>query len=186
MAYGVVLPVNGISLIWIASATSLPRPVKASQTGEKSSIPAVILRRTEHRQSSLFAGPLPPPEILKQYNQLVPDAAERILTMAETQAVHRRGIERMAIQSEAQQESWSLRFGTLILVLAFILAGFIGWLGNTTGATAIVIASLSALAGVFAVGSWSRRREREKKAQIMASTPQVPASAAGSHSDTEE
>ena len=55
----------------------------------------------------------------------------------------------MAIQSEAQQESWSLRFGTLILVLAFILAGFIGWLGNTTGATAIVIASLSALAGVF-------------------------------------
>ena len=141
---------------------------------------SVLLRRTEHLQASLFAGPLPPPEILEQYNRLVPDAAERILKMAEKQAAHRQGIERAAIQSELQREAWSLRFGTLILVLAFILAGIIGWLGNTTGATAIVLASLSALAGVFVTGSWSRRREREKKAQIMAPTPQPPVSSAGS------
>ena len=60
--------------------------------GEEEQHPgSVLLRRTEHLQSSLFAGPLPPPEILEQYNRLVPDAAERILTMAETQAAHRRG-----------------------------------------------------------------------------------------------
>lgn len=36
-----------------------------------------------------FSGQLPPPEILAKYNSVVPNAAERIITMAETQAADR-------------------------------------------------------------------------------------------------
>jgi len=34
-------------------------------------------------QAYSFSGPLPPPEILEKYNQVVPGLAERIITMAE-------------------------------------------------------------------------------------------------------
>ncbi|MFH1564357.1 MAG: DUF2335 domain-containing protein [bacterium] len=40
-----------------------------------------------------FSGPLPPPSILEKYNQIIPNAAERILVMAEKQSQHRRELE---------------------------------------------------------------------------------------------
>ena len=36
-----------------------------------------------------FSGPIPPPDALAQYNNIVPGAAERILKMAENQAAAR-------------------------------------------------------------------------------------------------
>lgn len=36
-----------------------------------------------------FSGPLPPPQILGQYDEVLPGAAERILRMAEKQQDHR-------------------------------------------------------------------------------------------------
>jgi uncharacterized membrane protein len=37
-----------------------------------------------------FSGPLPPPEVLAHYNEVVPGAAERILTLTEEQSAYRR------------------------------------------------------------------------------------------------
>ena len=37
--------------------------------------------RAEH-----YSGPLPPPQMLEQYNRAVPNGAERIMAMAEKQA----------------------------------------------------------------------------------------------------
>jgi hypothetical protein len=38
---------------------------------------------------SFFSGPLPPTEMLQEYNRLIPNGAERIMTMAESQSAHR-------------------------------------------------------------------------------------------------
>ncbi|MEO0986862.1 MAG: DUF2335 domain-containing protein [Cyanobacteria bacterium J06639_14] len=47
-------------------------------------------RRIEVTAASLnFSGPLPPPQILAQYNNAHPDAADRILKMAEREQQHR-------------------------------------------------------------------------------------------------
>ena len=40
-----------------------------------------------------FSGPLPPPLVLVQYNEAVPDAADRIIKMAESQSSHRQNLE---------------------------------------------------------------------------------------------
>jgi uncharacterized membrane protein len=40
--------------------------------------------------SAIFSGPLPPPASLEAYERILPGAAERILKMAEDEAVHRR------------------------------------------------------------------------------------------------
>src|SRR5882757_310595 len=44
-----------------------------------------------------WRGPLPPPDILKGYNDAVPDGAERILRMAEKQSQHRMDMEKKVI-----------------------------------------------------------------------------------------
>ncbi|MCL2659595.1 MAG: DUF2335 domain-containing protein [Acidobacteriaceae bacterium] len=43
-----------------------------------------------HSQSFMYSsGPLPPPDVLTQYDQVVPNGAERIMAMAEQQSRHR-------------------------------------------------------------------------------------------------
>lgn len=44
-------------------------------------------------QASAFSGPLPPPELLAKYNDVIPNGAERIMAMAERQSSHRERLE---------------------------------------------------------------------------------------------
>lgn len=57
-------------------------------------------RQIVERRSVTFCGPLPPPEILQQYNEILPGAANRIITMAEEQSSHRRILESKVINSD--------------------------------------------------------------------------------------
>lgn len=45
-------------------------------------------------QSMNYSGPIPPPDIIKDYENILPGSADRIISMAEKQADHRRDIEK--------------------------------------------------------------------------------------------
>ena len=72
-------------------------------------------------QSQSFTGPLPHPDILVKYNESVANGAERIMAMAESQAVHRMKLEEMALKGNIANQ-------TRGSIFAFIL-GFIGIAG---------------------------------------------------------
>jgi uncharacterized membrane protein len=67
-------------------------PQDKALTPLQSSETAVFAQKTE-LSYSVHSGPLPPPEDLAKYNMIVPDAAERILRMAEKQQAHRMELE---------------------------------------------------------------------------------------------
>lgn len=48
---------------------------------------------------SRFSGPLPHPEDLAKYEQILPGAADRLIRMAEQQAAHRQNLEKAVIFS---------------------------------------------------------------------------------------
>jgi uncharacterized membrane protein len=48
-----------------------------------------IVRAEVHEELRFFSGPLPPPDILRQYNEIVPGSAETILEMAKNEQAHR-------------------------------------------------------------------------------------------------
>ena len=51
------------------------------------------LQVTETIQQRIeFSGPIPPPQVLKQYEEIIPGAGERILAMAEKEQDHRHGL----------------------------------------------------------------------------------------------
>ena len=47
--------------------------------------------------SQEFAGPIPPPSMMKQYEGTLPGSADRILKMAENQSEHRQSLEKQKL-----------------------------------------------------------------------------------------
>lgn len=127
-----------------------------------------ISKNTNHQEHLVkrevamsFSGPLPPPEILQKYDEILPGAAERIIKMAEQQAEHRRSLEQQVIKSDIKNSKLG------------VLCGFFIGMGGIIGGVVVAIygkqplfggilsfASLAVLAGVFVHGTESRRKER--------------------------
>jgi len=72
--------------------------------------------------SEHFSGPLPHPNILERYNEIVPGAAERILQSFEKQTKHRQDIERGVIRTDNFKSILGLVFG-FIIAMSAILGG---------------------------------------------------------------
>jgi uncharacterized membrane protein len=66
-----------------------------------------------HSVEYSYAGPLPHPEILRRYNEIIPGSAERIFSQFELQSAHRRTLEMKVISSNA----FSQRFGSISALL---------------------------------------------------------------------
>ena len=61
-----------------------------------------------------FEGPIPPPQVLQQYNSIVPGAAERILLMAEKQSDHRMDLEKRVVYSNVKKSYVGMGLATVI------------------------------------------------------------------------
>jgi uncharacterized membrane protein len=64
-------------------------------------------------ESVSFSGPLPPPEVLRAYEEMMPGTAARITEMEEGQSAHRRQREQhlTAAAIQEMQSSGEARFG---------------------------------------------------------------------------
>lgn len=74
------------------------------------------LAKTETTTLRQFSGPIPPPETLKQYDEIKPGMAERVFELTEKQVDHRIQLEGKALEYKNNQVSraqW----------LSFIIAG---------------------------------------------------------------
>ena len=116
---------------------------------------------TEISQS--FSGPLPPPDILRQFDEVVPGAAERIIKMAEDQSLHRRSLEAKVIHSGVTDSKRGLWFGLIMGLSGFGLVGFCASLGLQLLAGIIAALDLGSLVGVFVYGSRQKKAERVEK-----------------------
>jgi uncharacterized membrane protein len=68
-----------------------------------------------------FAGPLPPPEMLRAYEEICPGAASRIIQLAENEQTHRHFWENGALWNDVYVQSGGLTLG-FILAVFFVIA----------------------------------------------------------------
>lgn len=73
-------------------------------------------------RSEQFSGPIPPPKIIKGYEEVLPGAADRILTMAEKQSNHRQEMEKIMIKSEARDSLLGILFAFALGIGCIIAA----------------------------------------------------------------
>ena len=160
----------------LADQQALSRPTLPSEIDK-----AVRLQIQETQVvQAHFAGPLPFPEHLSEYEGISPGAAERIIRMAELQADHRRTTESNVVDSGIRLASRGQIFAFVIGMTA--LLGGIGLMASDKSITGVAT-SLSALATLVGVFVWSERqksRELNEKANRLAfgaeptTPPQLP------------
>ena len=114
-----------------------------------------------------FAGPIPPPSLLSEYNDIVPDAANRILTMAEKQAEHRMALETFAVHSEVARSYWGLGAAALVALSIAGLAAAAIFTDHDAAGAALGTIDLVGIIGTFIYGNETRRRDLRNRVQVM-------------------
>jgi uncharacterized membrane protein len=110
-------------------------------------------------QRTSWRGPLPPPDKLKEYNDAVPDGAERILKTAEKQAEHRMAMEKQAIPEDQRQSRHGQHFAFIIALSFLIVSGLLIWDGHDAAGTVIGTVDLVALCVAFIAGRRNQNRD---------------------------
>jgi uncharacterized membrane protein len=116
----------------------------------------------EYKQS--FSGPLPHPSLLKQYNDCVPDGAERIIKMAENQSDHRRSLERMVVESNCRGDRIGQICGVSLAGLALVGAIVLMALGQSGPGITVMLTDAVGLGGAFIYSRKVQAEERSGKA----------------------
>lgn len=133
---------------------------------EKSEKEARLIR-VAAQISRTFSGPLPPPEILQRYNEIVPGAADRIIKMAESQHHHRQALEKSVVDSNVFSQKIGLGLGFIIAMTAIGGGIWLSAIGRSGSGLIAIIGALAALVGVFVYGKVQQSKELTDKANAL-------------------
>ena len=73
-------------------------------------------------QTVQYRGTLPPPKMLKEFDMIIPDGAERIMKMAETEAKERQENNKLLLKYNSLGLWFAFIVAISVFVMAFILA----------------------------------------------------------------
>jgi len=107
-------------------------------------------------QQTFHQGPIPDPRTLAAYNQIVPNAAERIISMAESETLHRQALERDTLEfnkSDRMSARAEIKIGQILsFLLCTIVVGcgtFVAISGNAWPGVALSITGLSGIIAAY-------------------------------------
>lgn len=122
----------------------------------KQELVSVFLQRTVHH-----SGPIPSPETIKRYNEVIPNGAERIMTMAEVQSNHRRGMEKKELNIQYVGLFLAFCIAMSVIIPSIILI----YQGRSISGISTLLLALSSLVGVFVYGRKLKFEELKLKMQ---------------------
>lgn len=117
------------------------------------------------RSSASFSGPLPPPSLLNEYDQIIPNGAERIFAMAENQSKHRQELETTVVKSNSRDSLLGIISAFLISIITVLVGGYCIINGQPVAGTLIGGLGLASIVGTFVHGTRSEQRERIEKSK---------------------
>lgn len=117
--------------------------------------PEIVEIRREMLLFEATSGSMPPPTMLGRYNNVVPNGAERIMDMAESQQSHRTQLESRVVDSDIAIRNRALTLGFWVVMTAIIggivLATFgLELIGSTMIAGGLISSGLTYFKGLAA------------------------------------
>lgn len=117
-----------------------------------------------------FSGPLPHPDILRGYQELIPSAPERILTMAEKDQQHRIATEdemlaqnKINIKGSKNANLLSQIFAFVLILILIGVGTILTHLGHHAVGVTIFGTTILGVAGAFVTETLSQRNSDNKK-----------------------
>ena len=114
-------------------------------------------------EASIYSSPIPPPQLLAHYNEIIPDGANRIMKMAEEQSEHRQSMERFYLKHDTIRAYLGQASALLIGLTGLGIGGFLINSGHDVAGGLLAGSTLVSLVTAFLTGSKSKRDEREKR-----------------------
>lgn len=145
-----------------STAPSSSEPAATSQAGDDSqgALPSHLIAAYAE---ATYSGPIPPPSMLRGYEEVVPGSAKSLFDIFIKQARHRMELEKKVIEADIQRANWGLLAG-LVVSLAFLAASTAMVLGGfQVAGTIIGSIDLVGLVTVFVIGHRMRQTERAEK-----------------------
>ena len=109
------------------------------------------------RSREIRVGPLPPPADLREYDSIVPGAADRIIAMAESRVAHQQRMEEQQSRRDSRHSFVGVGAGLLVTLFVVSLSGWLIDNGHAIYGTVLASTNLASLAAVFVVGSRQRQ-----------------------------
>ena len=106
---------------------------------------------------TVLSGPLPPPNMLREYKDVIENGAERIMQMTESEQEHRHKVTEAAVigaidkDQRGQWMAFAITIFILIIAVVFALRGEM-WFAGT-----LIAIDLIGLASVFAIGRQDKK-----------------------------
>lgn len=113
------------------------------------------------RHETHYSGPLPPPEVMQSYDEILPGGAERLFAMAENEQKFRHSTQDMAIRGTISRDKRGQWMGFAITMVILGIASVFAYRGNTIFAGTLIGLDLIGLATVFVIGRRSPPRKED-------------------------
>jgi uncharacterized membrane protein len=124
-----------------------------------------------------YSGPLPPPDMMRSYEGILPGAFERILSMTENSLQHGQIMDQEGLKLQGRvleanitihqkEHSYKIRgqwFGLFIIMLFIAVAAFCIWKDQITAGVSILVAT--ALTGIVTVFITGTHTKQDKSSQ---------------------
>lgn len=108
-----------------------------------------IIQKLEMSRSITYSGAVPPPEMLREFDKIIPNGADRFMKMAEGQSEHRKKMEEKVVAADLKNNFIGLVCAFLISLVGLISAAILAYKGNNIGAGAFAIPALGGLVNSF-------------------------------------
>lgn len=147
----------------------------SSVAAEQPTLSEIVANNPEHRQelremmttSYHFSGPLPPPALLRQYDDIIPGFSHTLLENWKDQTEHRMDLESKVIDSGVLMAKWGLAAAFTLGMTGIIAATIMATSGAEIPAATVGGISLAGLTGSFIYGTRIASQERERKQNQM-------------------
>jgi len=112
--------------------------------------------------SRQFSGPMPPPECLHQYDQIVPGAAREIIDEFRANGAHQRTMDQAVLEAASTRDTRGQWMACSLVLLGFILIMSLAYTGHDGVAIAVAVSLLGAVAANFLQGKKSESSQPAK------------------------
>lgn len=96
-----------------------------------------------------YQGPLPHPDLLVKYEEIIPGSAERILSMAEKEQQHRHQLENEVIKKEIAQKGRGLNFGFTLALLIVVVGAYLLIIDKSLQGFSLILGSIAMIIAPF-------------------------------------
>jgi uncharacterized membrane protein len=144
-----------------------PVPASPANEAQQGQIQQALIQRMS---ATITSGPLPAPEVLADYDAVVPGAAKIIISQFTKQSDHRMGLESTALKWEIIRANAGLIMGGIVALAFLGVAAFLIYNDHDWAGAALGTVDLASIAAIFVIGTSGQREERKARLAMLTGT----------------